>query len=72
MLKLCLVIWISEPEYAYKRYAYRKTCITYSRSAKINKSCWLIFKQRRSEMSSSYLHAQFKLDICITYPPFIG
>ena len=27
MLKLCLVFWKSEPQYAYKRYAYKKTCI---------------------------------------------
>ena len=24
MLKICLVFWKSEPEYAYKRYAYKK------------------------------------------------
>ena len=27
MLKICLVFWESEPLYAYKRYAYKKTCI---------------------------------------------
>ena len=28
MLKICLVFWESEPQYAYKRYAYKeKTCI---------------------------------------------
>ena len=27
MLKMCLVFWESEPQYAYKRYAYKKkTC----------------------------------------------
>jgi len=27
MLKICLVFWESEPQYAYKRYAYKKkTC----------------------------------------------
>ena len=26
MLKICLVFWTSEPQYAYKRYAYKKTC----------------------------------------------
>ena len=26
MLKICLVFWKSEPQYAYKRYAYKKTC----------------------------------------------
>ena len=26
MLKICLVFWESEPQYAYKRYAYEKTC----------------------------------------------
>ena len=24
MLKICLVFWESEPQYAYKRYAYKK------------------------------------------------
>ena len=27
MLKICLVFWESEHQYAYKRYAYKKTCI---------------------------------------------
>ena len=27
MLKICLVFWEPEPKYAYKRYAYKKTCI---------------------------------------------
>ena len=27
MLKTCLVFWKAEPEYAYKRYAYKKTYI---------------------------------------------
>ena len=27
MLKICLAFWKSEPQYAYKHYAYRKTCI---------------------------------------------
>ena len=28
MLKICLAFWKSEPQYAYKRYAYKKnTCI---------------------------------------------
>ena len=31
MLKICLVFWKAEPQYAYKRYAYKKTCITQSR-----------------------------------------
>ena len=26
MLKICLVFWESDPQYAYKRYAYKKTC----------------------------------------------
>ena len=25
MLKICLVFWESEPQYAYKRYTYKKT-----------------------------------------------
>ena len=27
MLRICLVFWESEPQCAYKRYAYKKTCI---------------------------------------------
>ena len=30
MLKTCLVFWKSEPQYAYKPYGYKKTCIFYS------------------------------------------
>ena len=26
MLNICLAFWESEPQYAYKRYAYKKTC----------------------------------------------
>ena len=26
MLKICLVFWTCEPQYAYKRYALKKTC----------------------------------------------
>ena len=26
MLKICLAFWKSEPQYAYKRSAYKKTC----------------------------------------------
>ena len=26
MLEICLISWESEPQYAYKRYAYKKTC----------------------------------------------
>ena len=26
LLKICLVFWKSEPQYAYKHYAYKKTC----------------------------------------------
>ena len=26
MLEICLVLWKSEPQYAYKRYAYKKKC----------------------------------------------
>ena len=30
MLKICLVFWKSEPQYAYKRYAYKKkTCMCF-------------------------------------------
>ena len=31
MLKICLVFWESEPQYAYKRYAYKKTYTTHNR-----------------------------------------
>ena len=27
MLKICLVFWKAEPKDAYKRYAYKKTCM---------------------------------------------
>ena len=30
MLKICLVFWESELQYAYKRHAYKKTCISSS------------------------------------------
>ena len=35
MLKMCLVFWKFEPQYAYKRYAYKKkhVCLLYRRSA---------------------------------------
>ena len=29
MLKICLVFWESEPQYAYKRYAYKKNMYAY-------------------------------------------
>ena len=29
MLKICLVFWKSEPQYAYKRYAYKKNMYAY-------------------------------------------
>ena len=29
MLKICLVFWESEPQYAYKRYAYKKQTCTH-------------------------------------------
>ena len=28
MLEICMVFWKSEPQYAYKHYAYKKTCIS--------------------------------------------
>ena len=28
MLKICLVFWESEPQYAYKRYAYKKNILS--------------------------------------------
>ena len=30
MLKICLVFWKSEPQYAYKRYAYKKHVLKYT------------------------------------------
>jgi len=44
MLKICLVVWKSEPRYAYKRYAYKKTCmeVIYSLSCKISTNFWTI------------------------------
>ena len=34
MLKICLVFWKSEPQYAYKLYAYKKkTCTVFMRFA---------------------------------------
>ena len=36
MLKICLVFWKSEPQYAYKRYAYKKTCTFDVVSIKVN------------------------------------
>ena len=30
MLRICLAFWKSEPQYAYKRYAYKKTCTSSS------------------------------------------
>ena len=29
MLKICLVFWESEPQYAYKRYAYKKKHVVF-------------------------------------------
>ena len=26
IVKICLAFWKAEPQYAYKRYAYKKTC----------------------------------------------
>ena len=33
MLKICLVFWKSEPQYAYKRYAYKKIYKGFERSS---------------------------------------
>ena len=36
MLHICLVFWESEPQYAYKRYAYKKNeCLTFLQCAKL-------------------------------------
>ena len=37
MLKICLVFWKSEPQYAYKRYAYKKTCIAFHLSSRFTR-----------------------------------
>ena len=44
MLKIYLVFWESEPQYAYKRYAYKKKCNSYY----IFPFQWLISAQPRS------------------------
>ena len=36
MLKICLVIWESEPQYAYKRYAYKKNMYFISNNSEID------------------------------------
>ena len=40
MLRICLVFWKSEPQYAYKRYAYKKTCMLIKSSSL---RLWLYF-----------------------------
>jgi len=41
MLKICLVFWESEPQYAYKRYAYKKTNMYQSKcAANLFKRCY--------------------------------
>ena len=44
MLKICLVFWKSEPQYAYKRYAYKKHVEHY---APLNLNQNLVFKPTR-------------------------
>ena len=38
MLRICLVFWESELHYAYKRYAYKKTCSFISRDTSLSTS----------------------------------
>ena len=63
MLKICLVFWKSEPQYAYKRYAYKKNMydILYSfnkhsvTSISINETAsrdTIRFKPRKAEFSN--------------------
>ena len=40
MLKICLVFWKSEPQYAYKRYAYKKKHVT----AKFGQNLCLLYR----------------------------
>ena len=40
MLRICLVFWKSEPQYAYKRYAYKKTYTNVQRAYKMTQLCW--------------------------------
>ena len=51
MLKICLVFWKSEPQYAYKRYAYKKTCIALER---------LVQKRKAQKMSVNSQNRDFK------------
>ena len=39
MLKIYLAFWKSEPQYAYKRYAYKKTCMYIRHSGGHDSSC---------------------------------
>ena len=49
MLKICLVFWKSEPQYAYKRYAYKKKHVgAYSRKGaycKLSALTWGLFER---------------------------
>ena len=67
MLKICLVFWKSEPQYAYRRYAYKKhvgilgmentySCptIVESNTKLFESGYWLpLFKQRRAKLPHS-------------------
>ena len=45
MLKICLVFWESEPQYAYKRYTYKKNMYMFLKTAKNEKCDFLDFMQ---------------------------
>ena len=52
MLKICLVSWESEPQYAYKLYVIHKALKT---SGALYPSLWLIiWKQRRDAVETSF------------------
>ena len=66
MLKICLVFWESEPQYAYKRYAYKKkTC---SRFKVLSKNEIELYARKGKTIS--FFPCLFKEDdmICLLEP----
>ena len=56
MLKICLVFWESEPQYAYKRYAYKKNMYIMIRLIqKYMKQLWQQQLHRLIYISSSFI-----------------
>ena len=60
MLKICLVFWESEPQYAYKRYAYKKTTC----------SCTAVFKLHAAETMQNIAFAFFTLHVAYNLSSF--